>query len=236
LIVGALRSVLDIEMNAGDLVSRQVRLEDIHALLGSPQRGSVTDFGNNERRAATREAWRMPAHLNIGPVKRASLCDHRDVEIANDPKLLGRSQRRARDSTIDALDPHSNDSRYFLEDHVSAIKTGTANCVLVRQDKRSANVRMARKRHLSARRENAHASGTHGIVRRQDKRCLSKVELVRDGLHLSVRKVARIGDHRDRVATELPVGEDVDRLKWHLHNRCFPQSIADQSPNTSSVF
>jgi len=130
--VSALFCVLDIQMNAGDLVSRQVRLEDIHALLGSPQRGSVTHFGNNERRAATREAWRMPAHLNIGQVKRASLCDHRDVEIANDPKLLGRSQRGARDSTIGAVDPHSNESGYFLEDHVPAIKTDAANCVLVR--------------------------------------------------------------------------------------------------------
>src|SRR5271166_5320081 len=78
----------------------------------------------------------MPAHLNIGRVKQASLCDHRDVEIANDPKLLGRSQRRTRDSTIDAVDPHSNESCYFLEDHVPAIKTGAANCILVRQDKR----------------------------------------------------------------------------------------------------
>jgi hypothetical protein len=216
-------------MNAGDLVSRQVRPEDIHALLGSPQRGSVTDFGNNERRAATREAWRMPAHLNIGRVKRASLCDHRDVEIANDPKLLGRSQRRARDSTIDAVDTHSNESGYLLEYHVSAIKTGTANCVLVRQDKRSANVRMARKRHLSARRENAHASGAHGIVRRQYKRCLSKIELVRDGLHLNVRKAARIENHRHRVAAELPIGEDVDGLKWRLHSRYSPRSIADHA-------
>src|SRR6516162_5527935 len=106
----------------------------------------------------------MPAHLNIGRVKRASLCDHRDVEIANDPKLLGRGQRRTRDSTIDTVDPHSNESSYFLEDHVAAIKTGAADCVLVCQDKRSANVRMARERHLSARREYPHTSGGREMV------------------------------------------------------------------------
>ena len=158
----------------------------------------------------------MPAHLNIGRVKRASLCNRRDVEIASDSKLLGRSQRRARDSTVDAVDPDSNESGYFLEDHVPAIKTGAANCVLVRQDKRSANVWMARKRHLSARRKNAHASGAYGIVRRQYKRCLSKIEFVCDGLHLSVRKAARIGNHRHRVAAELPISEDVDCLKCSL--------------------
>src|SRR5271166_4778117 len=124
----------------------------------------------------------MPAHLNIGRVKRASLCDHRDVEIANDPKLLGRSQGRTCDSTIDAVDPHSNESGYFLEDHVPPIKTDAANCVVVRQDKRCADVWMARKWHLSARRENTHASGARGIIRRQYKRCLSKIGLVCDGL------------------------------------------------------
>ena len=46
--VGALLSVLDIQMNSGHLVSRQMRQEDIHALLRPPQRGSVTHFGNNE--------------------------------------------------------------------------------------------------------------------------------------------------------------------------------------------
>jgi hypothetical protein len=130
---------------------------------------------------------------------------------------------------LTAVDPHSNESGYFLEDHVPAIKTGAANCVLVRQDKRSANVRMARERHLRARREYAHASGVHGIVRRQYKRCLSKIELVCDGLHLSVRKAARIENHRHRVAAELPISEDVNCLKWHLHNRCVPRSIADHA-------
>src|SRR5208283_2792414 len=117
---------------------------------------------------------------------------------------------------------------YLLEDHVPTIKTGAANRVLVRQDKRSANVWMARKWHLSARRKNTHASGVHGIARRQYKRCLSKIELIGDGLHLSVRKAARIGNHRHRVAAELPISEDVDCLKCHLHNRC----PLDQSPIT----
>ena len=70
--VGALFCVLDIKMNSSDLVSRQMRQEDVHPLLGSPQRGSVTHFSNNERRAATRQARRMPARLNIGGFKPAA--------------------------------------------------------------------------------------------------------------------------------------------------------------------
>ena len=97
------------------------------------------------------------------------------------------------------------------------IERDAANRVLMRQDEGCAHVRMAGKRHLGARREYTDTSRVRRIVRRQDKRCLGKVELVGDGLHLSVRKAARIRNHRHGVAAELPVGEDIDRLKWRLH-------------------
>ena len=64
------------------------------------------------------------------------------------------------------------------------------------------------------------------------KRCLGEIELVRDGLHLSVRKTARIGNDRHRVAAELPISEDVDCLKCYLHSRYFPRSIADHARNS----
>jgi hypothetical protein len=98
--VGALFCRLDIQMNSGHLVSRQMRQEDIHALLRSPQRGSITHFGNNEWRAAADKAGRMPPHLDIRRLERACLRDHCDVEIANDPELLGRGQRRSRDARL----------------------------------------------------------------------------------------------------------------------------------------
>jgi hypothetical protein len=84
--VGALSCLLDVQMNSGYLVSRQ---ENIHALLRSPQRGSITHFGYNEWRAAAAKARGMPAHLDIRRLERACLRDHCDVEIANDPELLG---------------------------------------------------------------------------------------------------------------------------------------------------
>ena len=217
--VGALFCVLGVQMNSSDLVARQVRQEDIHALLSSPQRRSVTHFGNDERRAATGEARLMPANLNIGRIERARLRDYRNVEIANDAKSLGRSQGRADDGAVGAVDRHSDRSGYFLEDHALAIETDAANRVLVGQDKRRANVWMARKRHLGARGEYTYPSGVRRIVRRQDKRCLSKIELIGDGLHLSLRKAARIRNHRNRISAELPIGEDIDRLKCRPHNR-----------------
>jgi hypothetical protein len=85
-------------------------------------------------------------------LERARLCDHWDVEIANDPELLGRGQRRSRDETIHSVDRHSDESGYLLEDHVPAIEMGAANPVLMRQDERRADVGMAHKRHLGARR------------------------------------------------------------------------------------
>ena len=83
----------------------------------------------------------------------------------------------------------------------------------MRQDERRADVGMTRKRHLGARRKNPDTSGVCRIGRRQHESRLGKIELVGDGLHLSVGKTARIGNDRHRVAAELPIGEDIDRLK-----------------------
>ncbi len=211
--VGAPFCRLDIQMNSGHLVSRKMRQEDIHALLRSPQRGSITHFGYNEWRAAARKAGRMPPHLDIRRLERARLRDHCDVEIANDPELLGCGQRRSRDATIDSIDRHSDESGYLLEGHVPAIERGAANPVLMSEDKRCANVGMTRKRHLGARRKNPDTSGVCRIDRRQYESCLGKIELVGDGLHLSVGQTASIRNDRHRVAAELPIGEDIDRLK-----------------------
>ena len=110
-------------------------------------------------------------------------------------------------------------SGYLLEDHVPAIERDAANPVLMRQDERRADVGMTRKRHLGARRKNPDTSGVCKIGRRQHESRLGKIELVGDGLHLSVGKTACIGNDRHRVAAELPIGEDIDRLKWHFHKR-----------------
>jgi hypothetical protein len=126
--------------------------------LRSPQRGSISHFGYNEWRAAAGKAGRMPAHLDIRRLERARLRDHCHVEIANDPELLGCGQRRSRDETIDRVDRHSDRSGYLLENHVPAIERDAANPVLMRQDERRADVGMARKRHLGARRKNPNTS------------------------------------------------------------------------------
>ena len=95
--VSALFCVLDIQMNAGDLVSRQVRLEDIHALLGSPQRGSpmsrTSAITNGAPQLARSMADADAPQYQTGQASKL-VRNRRDVEIASDSKLLGRSQRR----------------------------------------------------------------------------------------------------------------------------------------------
>ena len=225
--VSALFCVLDVEMNSRRLISRQMPEEDIHALLRPAQRGPIPHLSDDEWRAASGQTWRMPARLNIRWVKRAGLRDHCGVEIANDPKLLGRGQSRSGGETTIRVDCHSDESGYFLEDHVPAIEAPAADLVLARQNKRRADVWMASKRHLCARRKNAHPSSVRRIIRRQDKRCLGEIKLIGDRLHLSVRKAARIGNHRQRVAAELPIGEDIDRLELHSHRRYVLGQVVD---------
>ena len=211
--VDALFCLLDVQMNSGHLVSRQMRQEDIHALLRSPQRGSITHFSYDEWRPAAGKAGGMPAYLDIRRLERARLRDHCDVEIANDPELLGcgRDAPATRPSTVSIS--HSDEFGYLLEDHVPAIERDAANPVLMRQHERRADVGMTRERHLGARRKNPYTSGVCRIGRRQHECRLGKIELVGDGLHLSVGKTARIGNDRHRVAAELPIGEDIDSLK-----------------------
>ncbi len=83
----------------------------------------------------------------------------------------------------------------------------------MRQDERRADVRMTRERHLGARRKNPDTNGVRKIGRRQHESRLGEIELVGDGLHLTVGKTARIGNDRHRVSAELPIGEGIDRLK-----------------------
>ena len=52
---------------------------------------------------------------------------------------------------------------------------------------------------------------------RQHEGLLGVVELARDRLHLLVREPARVEDHRERVAAEPPVGEDVEGDEGDLH-------------------
>ena len=180
-------------MNSGHLISRQMRQEDIHALLRSPQRGSITHFGNNEWRAAAGKAGRMPAHLDILWVERARLRDHYDVEIANDPELLGCGQRRSRDDTIDSVDRHSDEFGYLLEDHVPPIERdaskpcpdapGRTPCRRWDDPQRESR---------GTRCKNPDTSGVCRIGRRQHESRLGKIELVGDGLHLSVGITVRI--------------------------------------------
>src|SRR5579863_998069 len=100
----------------------------------------------------------MPPRLNIREVKRAGLCDHPGVDVANDLKSLRRGQSSSGGKVIVSVDRHSDKSGFFLDDHVPAVDTNAATRVMTLQDERSANVWMARERHLGARRKNAHPS------------------------------------------------------------------------------
>ena len=68
----------------------------------------------------------------------------------------------------------------------------------------------------------ANASSRHGredpqapqrarIARRDDEHGFREIELARDGLHRGIRKCGLIAEHRQRVAAEGPIREDVER-------------------------
>jgi hypothetical protein len=85
---------------------------------------------------------------------------------------------------------------------------------------------MAGERHLAAAVEDAHAGGVRRIGGRQHERRLAEIELGGERLHVGVAHAARIGKHRQRIAAEAAVGEDVDSDEGeagHLAIQCHPE-------------
>jgi hypothetical protein len=54
-------------------------------------------------------------------------------------------------------------------------------------------------------------------LRRQHEGSLGEIELAGDGLHLRTAQRSRVGHHRERIAAEFAVGEDIDGDEgdWH---------------------
>lgn len=227
--------VFDVQMNSGCLVPGQSFHEDVRPRLRATQRLPVADFGDDEWRPAACEAWRVALDLYIHRVERAGLGDERRVYIANCLESLGCGQGRPLYRAVDDFDRHPDQAGNFLEHHVLAIDTGAANRRLVSQHEGRADIRMSGERHLGAGRENAHAGGMRGIGRREDERGLGEVEFVGNSLHLRFGQATRVRDYRDGIAPELPIGEYVDGLEFHLRQWYFPRLVCLKEDKDSHI-
>jgi len=104
-----------------------------------------------------------------------------------------------------ALDADFDQAGNFLEaQHAVAVASEPG------QDPAGADIGMAGKRHLAGAVEDADARGVGRILRRHDEGRLAEIELRGQGLHFTVGQTAGVGEHRQRVAAETPIGEDVD--------------------------
>ena len=76
---------------------------------------------------------------------------------------------------------------------------------------RAAERGVTRERHLEGRREDAHMRAGPG--RWKDERRLRQIELQRQRLHGGIVETATVLEHRQRIAGETFLGEDVDDAK-----------------------
>ena len=104
-----------------------------------------------------------------------------------------------------AQDVDADESGDFLKHVALGRAAGHAG-----EDVAGADVGMAGERHLGLWREDANAGAVGGVLGRQDEGRLGQVELAGDGLHLGVGQAGGVGEHRQGVAAEAAVGEDVD--------------------------
>jgi hypothetical protein len=80
---------------------------------------------------------------------------------------------------------------------------------LVDEDRCRADGGMPRKGELRLGREDPDARRVARVARRQDERRLGEIELARERLHRRLRDARGVGEYRQLVARERPVGEDV---------------------------
>ena len=81
-----------------------------------------------------------------------------------------------------------------------------------------ADIGMAGERQLGLGREDADLGGMCRIAWRQDEGRLGQVEFGGDGLHLAGAKAHGVQNDGQRIAAELPVGEDVDGDELEFHD------------------
>ncbi len=76
---------------------------------------------------------------------------------------------------------------------------------------------MTGERNFVANGENSNLRVVRSLAWRQHEGCLNIIELGCDGLHLRGRKSGGVENHRQLVAAESAIGEDVDRDITPLH-------------------
>ena len=86
-----------------------------------------------------------------------------------------------------------------------------------RQHEGGADIGMAGEGQLGLGREDADLGGVRRVLRRQHEGRLGEVELGGDRLHLLGREAFGVENDGQRIAAELPVGENVDGLERTFH-------------------
>ena len=103
--------------------------------------------------------------------------------------------------------PHASRPDAEAEDNLLLARRDYA---LVRERERGSDGRVPGHRQLPAGGEDADAHGGARIFGREDERALRVVHLARDNLHRCRVKARRLREHRELVAAEGLIGEDVE--------------------------
>jgi hypothetical protein len=159
----------------------------------------------------------MVARLDVGHSDRASLGHEvRWHVVADNERLRGRQTRAGdRGAFFEKFNP--DQAGNLFENQRLAVQRPAVTAAFPRHDKRRPDIGVARERHLGAGGEDADVGRVISRFRRQHEGRFRQIELGRDPLHLLGRKPVGVDDHGERIAAELPVGEDVDRDEVQLH-------------------
>jgi hypothetical protein len=178
----------------------------MHIRSGPLEGGSVRNLDHHELQPDRGHPRRVPVHSDVLRGQAHSVGDRRDRQLGAEGQGL-RCPQLAPDLVPVAPDGHRDQPGDLLERHLHGIREG-AELAQRGQHEGSPDVRMPGERDLPAGGEDAHAPVV-ALLGGEHERRLGVVELPGDLLHLGVAETLGIQHHRQRVAAEPGVGEDI---------------------------
>ena len=164
----------------------------------------------------------MRCRIDVGGRDGARRGDDFAGDVFADGKGLRGGETRPRHGRSVAKEFDADEARVLLKNHSIARDGPRGAGRGADKHEGGADVRMAGKRQLGARGKNANLRRIGSILRRQHEGGFGKIEFRRDRLHLCRREAARVRHDGERIAAELPIGEDVDGGEIEFHGAAAP--------------
>ena len=160
----------------------------------------------------------MRAEADIGGLEAETFREFRVGRRRSGRLRQARQVKIGRQRLASAMPRDAHDvADLFFQDQAQVLRRQQLRRAQMREQRRRADRGMPGEGQFAARGEDAQRRRIHGVARRDDEHRFGKIELARDLLHARVVEAVGVEHHRERVAGERRIGEDVERVVVSAH-------------------